>query len=200
MDEISLLSRFELTADWIHTFVTESNLIDPQLGSSVPGTPLYDNHRDALLYALHTAADDRYALPTEVHKLLMRGSPLAGALRTQSAKIGINDTLAPQFVKRELWRWNRNLCQAIDLLRTDDDSIPEIRKKSDLWGLHFELLNIRPYETCNGKVGRVLMVNHALLVDLAPWIIPSKAREEYFNGIRRHPSANWGANPPEDQL
>lgn len=200
MDETSLLDQFGLTTDWIHTFITESNLIDPQLGPCGPGTPLYDNHRNALLYALYTAAEDRYALPTEVHKLLLNGNPLAGQLRKQATKIGINDVLAPQLVKREFWKWNRNLCQTIDSLRTDDNSIPEARKKADIWGLHFEMLNIRPYELFNGKVGRVLMVNHALLVDIAPWIIPSKAREEYFNGIRRHPSATWGANPPEDQL
>ena len=40
------------------------------------------------------------------------------------------------------------------------------------------------------------MVNHALLVDLDPWIIPCvTGREDYFDIIRNHPSAQWGIYP-----
>jgi hypothetical protein len=139
-------------------------------------------------------------LPNEIYKLLNRGG-LGHGLRTQEQEIGGLPVLSPQLIKRELFLWNRHVGQVVDSLRTDDDSIPEEQKRSEIWGLHCELLNIRPYDHYNGKVGRVLMVNHALLTDTQPWIVPSVDRSEYVSTIRRHHSAKWGTNPPNcDQL
>lgn len=201
MDHNIIMEGFGITPEWVHQFLTESNLIDPQPGPSEPGSLIYDGHRDALLYALLMAASDRYAPPLEVYKLLAHGHHLANGLRAQKVRVGDREALAPQLIKHELWKWNRRLYQTVDLLRTDDDSIPVEHKKSEIWGLHCELMNILPYDRFNGKVGRVLMVNHALLTDTPVWVIPAASRQEYFNVIRRHPSAQWGTNPPvEDQL
>ena len=201
MEPLEVLKPLGITSDWVHTFLTESNAIDPQPGSSEPGSPVYDGHREALLYALYMSADDRYALPYEVYKLLNRGESLGRGLRNQEVAIGGRAVLPHRMIKRELFRWNRRVCQAIDSLRTDEDTIPEERKRAEIWGLHCELMSIHPYDHFNGKVGRILMVNHALLTDAKAWVIPAASRQEYFNTIRQHPSAEWGTNPPtEDQL
>jgi hypothetical protein len=199
MNESELLRKAGLTADWLHEFITESNKIDPQPDDG-PGSDVYTRHRDSLLYAIRAGVDDRYALPREVHRLLL-GKDEPYELRTQPFRIGINDVLPAGMVKKEFWKWNRRLQQAIDLLRTDDNSIPAEHKRAEIWGLHCELMNIRPFDSCNGKMGRVLMVNHALLVDLVPWVIScDHGREDYFDVIRTHPSSAWGNNPPSDDL
>ena len=204
-EDTELFRQAGLRADWAHEFVRESNKIDPQPGSSEPGTPLYDRHMEAVLYALKMAAEDRYALPKTIHEILMLGHPraaeLAGKNRTQEAKVGINQCLDPILVPQFIWSWNHRVREVIDSLRTDDDSIDPDDKIVPIWDLHCEFENIRPYEIFNGKVGRILMVNHALLVDVNPWIIPCElGREDYFDMIRYHESGKWGLNPPESYL
>jgi hypothetical protein len=199
MDEAELFRQAGLPSDWLHEYVTESNKIDPQPGPNHPGTLVYDGHRAAVLYAIRMASEDRYALPKVVHELLLgEDNPLAGHLREHDIKIGLNEALPAVLVPQFIWAWNRTTHIVIDELRTDDDSIDESDKISRVWDLHCEFENIHPYELYNGKAGRILMVNHALLVDVDPWIIPCElGREDYFDMIRSHPSADWGINPPE---
>lgn len=198
MDESELFRQAGLTPEWVHEFVVESNKIDPQPGSSELGSVVYDAHHAAVVYAIRMASEDRYALPKAVHELLIPGNPLGGKLRTQNVKIGLNKVLPYTHVPRFMWKWNRVAAMTVDSLRTDDDSIDPDDKIWNVWRLHCEFENIHPYELYNGKVGRVLMVNHALLVDVDPWVIPCDAgRENYFDLIRRDPSALWGTDPPD---
>ena len=198
MEETELLYQAELSADWVHRFVTESNKIDPQPGSNEPGTLLYDGHREAVIYAIRMASEHRYALPNAIYKLLLREHPLAGKLRKRDIQIGLNPILEVTRVAYFLWKWNRSVQETIDSLRTKKGADPDF-KAAEIWALHCEFENIHPYEIYNGKVGRVLMINHALLVDLSPWIILcAEGREEYFDIIRSHPSATWGLQATED--
>jgi hypothetical protein len=196
MLESELLYQADLSEQWVHDFVVESNKIDPQPGTGEPGTLVYDGHRNAVIYAIEMAAESRFALPNAVHKLLLCDHPLAGKLRKQDIKIGLNYILEARFVPYLIWEWNRLLYRVINTLRTKKQSTVEC-KMLEVWNLHLEFENIHPYELYNGKVGRVLMLNHALLVDIEPWIIPcNEGREYYFDLIRTHPSASWGLDPP----
>lgn len=198
MEEAELFRQAGLPSDWADEFVAESNKIDPQPGPDGPGTVLFDAHREALVYAIRMASEDRYAPPNEVHKLLLPEHPLAGELRSRVLKIGVTPVLSPTLVPHFLWKWNRSVHHVVDELRTDDDSIDPDTKIESVWDLHCEFESIHPYELYNGKVGRILMVNHALLVDVEPWIIPCDlGREDYFDVIRQHPSYCWGVSPPE---
>jgi len=197
MEELELLHQAELSVDWIHEFVVESNKIDPQPSGNEPGFLLYDGHREAALYAIRMAAEGHFALPNAIHKLLLRDHPLAEKLRTHNIKIGLNCILEARFVHYLLWRWNWSVKNVMNHLRTARN-IDSEDKVAEVWALHCEFENIHPYELYNGKVGRILMLNHALLADIDPWVIPctSLSRECYFDLIRNHPSANWGLNPP----
>lgn len=198
MEEAELLNQARLSQDWVDEFVVESNKIDPQGQPDGPGTVLYDGHREAVLYAIRMASEDRYALPHAVHKLLLRDDPLAEQVRRRDVKIGLNHVLEASHVPRLFWQWNRRTHETIDSLRVDDDSVDPGHAIAEVLGLHAMFENIHPYEVYNGKVGRVLMVNHALLVDVEPWIIPCDlGREDYFDMIRHHPSAQWGIDPPD---
>lgn len=196
MEQLKVLAPLGITDSWLHTFVTESNEIDPLPGPSTPGTAVYDHHLEALSYALLMAAMDRYALPHEVYKLLTRGDVV---LRSHPVSLGGIDLIPPQRVKQELFYWNRRVYQTIDSLRTDDASISEAQKRAEVWGLHYELMNLRPYDRLNGKVGRILMASHAALTDAQAWVVPASSRLEYFASIRRHPSAQWGVSPTHSQ-
>jgi len=199
MNESELFRQAGLPSDWADEFVTESNKIDPQPGPNGPGTVIFDGHREAVVYAIRMASEDRYALPNVVHKLLLRDHPAAERLRSRDIKIGLNEVLPATLVPHFLWKWNKSVQMVIDSLRTDDDSIDPDLKITEVWDLHCEFENIHPYELYNGKVGRILMVNHALLIDVEPWIIPCDlGREDYLDMIRNHASADWGINPPAD--
>lgn len=199
MDISELFKQAGLPQGWAHEFVIESNLIDPQPGPSGPGSVLYDAHMEALIYAIRMASEDRYALPKTVHELLLPGHPLAGILRTHEVKIGLNDLLPVAQVSHFMWKWNRAAQMMVDDLRTDDDSLDPDDKITEIWESHCEFENIHPFELYNGKVGRCLMVNHALLVDVNPWIIPCElGREDYFDMIRSHPSSRWGTHPVKE--
>jgi hypothetical protein len=198
MEEIELFHQAGLTPEWVDEFVTESNKIDPQPGPQGPGSLLFDGHREAVVYAIRMASEDRYALPHEIHRLLLRDHPRAGELRCGELKIGGAKIVAAKHVPYLFWKWTRTTQEVIDSLRTDDkDAVDPDTSISCIWDLHCEFENIHPYELYNGKVGRVLMVNHALLVDIDPWIIPCEVgREDYFNVIRSHESVGWADHPP----
>jgi len=198
MDEAELLYQAQLSPEWVHDFVTESNKIDPQPDPGEPGSVIYDGHREALIYAIRMAAASRFALPNAAHRLLLREHPLAGKLRKRDIKIGLNYILEATHVPYFMWRWNRAVHRTINILRTRRKRVPLELKLFELWDLHCEFENIHPYELYNGKVGRVLLANHALLIDIDPWIVPCETgRELYFDLIRDHSSAAWGLDPPD---
>lgn len=198
MTESELFRQAELSSDWVEAFVVESNLIDPQPGPEGPGSVLFDGHREAVVYAIRMASEDRFALPNTVHKLLLRDHPLASQLRRRELKIGLNEVLPATLVPHFFWKWNRSVHRVIDSLRTGAGAVTPDLKISEIWDLHCEFESIHPYELYNGKVGRVLMLNHALLADAKPWITFELGRESYLDTIRNHASADWGVNPPED--
>jgi hypothetical protein len=198
MDETELFHQAGLPEDWVTKFVVESNKIDPQPGPDGPGTLIFEGHREAVVYAIRMASEDRYAPPNAVHRLLLRDHPAAEKLRSRDLKIGLNDILPATLVPHSLWKWNKSVHQVIDSLRVSDRSIDPDLKFDEICDLHCEFENIHPYELYNGKVGRILMVNHALLVDMDPWIVTCLKREDYLDMIRDHPSSEWGVNPPED--
>src|SRR5215467_10628722 len=164
-----MMNDFELEADWAHAYCVESNQIDPQPGENELGSPLYDLHRAALGHVVSAALDDRYALPRELHEMLLPDHPLAGVPRAQHSMIGFRKMLHPRRVPYYTWRWNTDARETIGELRSRHSTPDE--RQSLLWDLHCELMNIRPFELYNGRVGRLLMVNHAILLGEQPPLI-----------------------------
>ena len=50
---------------------------------------------------------------------------------------------------------------------------------------HVKFERIRPYEDCNGRIGRLLMLKECLRHDVTPFIIDDKRRAGYLDGIRQ---------------
>lgn len=177
--------------DWIATFLRESNAIDPQPTDRDPETPANKWHEEALLYAIQLAHEDRFALPREAHQLLLREDPRAGRVRENEMLIGFRETMPAKLIPRHFIAWNQRVLQVISGLRKADSTTEE--RRLAIWDLHLELMVIHPYELFNGKVGRILLVNHALLVDVEPWYVQcATERAEYFAQIRNHPAnGSW---------
>jgi hypothetical protein len=185
--------RAGLSLSWAHEFVVESNQIDPQPGENAPGSPLYDLHYAALAHVVATSLEDRYALPRDLHSMLLPGHPLAGVSRSQPITIGFRKMLHPRRVAHFTWRWNADVRETIGELRSRPCTWDE--RQDLIWDLHCELMNIRPFEIYNGRVGRLLLANHAILLGIEPALIRSDSREDYLARIRSHPSAAWVDEP-----
>jgi hypothetical protein len=199
MTSATSLSEAELAAvgvdrDWLDDFVRESNLLDPQ-PSCEPGQAGYDLHMEAVLYAVRCAVADCFALPREVHRILLPDHPFGGIDREQPFRMGFRMMLQPHRVPYYCWRWNCDARERIGALRTRRRDAVAWQRQQEIWDLHCELMNIRPFELYNGRVGRALMVNHAILAGEDPWIVPFSSRALYVSTIQQHPSADWVYQP-----
>ena len=54
----------------------------------------------------------------------------------------------------------------------------------DILDFHVKFERIRPYEDCNGRVGRLIMLKECLRHGIVPFIIDDKRRTGYLDGIR----------------
>ena len=55
----------------------------------------------------------------------------------------------------------------------------------EILDLHVQFERIRPFEDCNGRIGRLLMLKECLRHGVTPFIIDDKRRTGYLNGIRQ---------------
>lgn len=182
-----------IDSEWAHEFVIESNQIDPQPGVNAPGAPLYDLHHAALQHVIAMGSADRYALPRDIHRMLLPDHPLAGVLRSHAYIMGFKKMLHHRRVPYYTWRWNMDARETIGEIRSREST--EEERQTLLWDLHCELMNIRPFEIYNGRVGRLLLVNHALLLGEEPVLIRFQERDDYLDTISAHPSATWVHEP-----
>lgn len=63
----------------------------------------------------------------------------------------------------------------------------ELKKSVDLEDIldfHVKFERIRPYEDCNGRVGRLIMLKECLRHGIIPFIIDDKRHTGYLDGIR----------------
>ena len=51
--------------------------------------------------------------------------------------------------------------------------------------LHVRFERIRPFEDCNGRIGRLLMLKECLRRDVIPFVIDDKRRTGYLEGLRQ---------------
>ena len=55
----------------------------------------------------------------------------------------------------------------------------------EILDLHVRFERIRPFEDCNGRIGRLLMLKECLRHDVTPFVIDDKRRTGYLDGIRQ---------------
>ena len=167
-----------LTQDFMEDFVFESNMIDPQPGhQNVPGDPHWDDHYEALQFVINRGEDKILAPPQDVHEVLMANlkgmAHEAGNLRTCRVMAGSRTCPDWHEVPRLLKNWED---EAYYRLKNEDFLDPEAL----VWKLHIDYETIHPFVDGNGRSGRLLMVNHALLLGIDPWIVKFDERLDYY--------------------
>ncbi|MBQ3199452.1 MAG: Fic family protein [Firmicutes bacterium] len=55
----------------------------------------------------------------------------------------------------------------------------------EILDLHVRFERIRPFEDCNGRIGRLLMLKECLRYEVTPFVIDDKRRTGYLDGIRQ---------------
>ena len=55
----------------------------------------------------------------------------------------------------------------------------------EILDLHVRFERIRPFEDCNGRIGRLLMLKECLRHEVTPFVIDDKRRTGYLDGLRQ---------------
>lgn len=166
---------------FLHSFVHEHNLIDPQPGHlNSPGDPHYDDHLNAAAYVVKLSTLGKRVEPRNIHRRLMRRlkgfEKEAGRFRRWDVQVGGHTCPYWERVPTLLRLWTITLkdIPRIALLTEEE-------RRAWVWRTHVEYEHIHPFSDGNGRSGRLLMLNHALLVGLEPWYVPYADRYAYYD-------------------
>lgn len=167
---------------FLEEFVHESNLIDPQPGhENKPGDAHFDDHLKAANLAVKLAEEDSIAPPDLVHETLMRNlkgmRKHAGVYREEYVSVGNRLCPPPEAIPDLMKKWNKRV--SFDIRRAKKTGSKK-SKEQLVWDLHISYEYVHPWIDGNGRSGRVLMLNHALILDLKPWIVHYNNRVEYY--------------------
>lgn len=173
---------FKPEKGWLIDFVTESNEIDPQPGfENERGDPRFDDHMKALKHAITYGNANDIADPFEIHKMLMgRMWPeIAGKIRTERVSVGNYECPQPDQIVDMLYDWNGHVERMFKDKFFDKKDI--VNNKKTVIQLHIQFERIHPFRDGNGRTGRIVMANHALVAGVQPWITEYDKRYDYYN-------------------
>jgi Fic family protein len=185
---------------WKELFVYESNWIDPQPGynGTIPGCPMFENHMNALNFALSDGWELTYSTPLDIHRMLTKGIPFfedrdnSGKYRTVDVWIGHdlcpNPILLPNLMNQWYEVTNKMMNSFIDKCGNQDEA------RRIAWISHHMFEVIHPFIDGNGRTGRLLLakVLHDLGYD--PLIVKFDDRAEYYEAIQDFRDNNWTGN------
>ena len=178
---------------WKHTFVYESNLIDPQPGfvGNHSGCTLYNNHMNALNFALSSGWEITKHTPLDLHRFLTKNIPFfengnSGQYRTVDVWIGHDLCPSPVVIPSLMDNWFDFTKKIMD--SANDNKISAL--DAALLSHHFFEV-VHPFIDGNGRTGRLLI--QKILTDLGadPIIIRFDDRAEYYEAIDSFRDQYW---------
>ena len=183
----------------MHTFIVETNKIDPQYDESGtlipganPGDPMYDNHVNAFEYIPQTRTTSTVDLVKDIHRELTRGISIyedrGNSGRFRQCSVTIAGQTAPNpYVAEELIRTVLQSAMyrisAIEIYNRDLRKSPQ--DALDLaWWCHNLFECAHPFVDGNGRTGRVLLNEVLRRLGHERIVIYDKDKEEYYRRIQ----------------
>ena len=172
---------FKPTDEWMDKFVRESNKIDPQPGhKNEPGDAHYDDHLGTLQMVIREANAGFASHYVDVHRALMSGlkgmEKEAGNLRTCDVRVGPRICPSHWDIRDLISEWDEATRSKICEKRARSTAQAEAL----VWRIHVDYEHIHPFVDGNGRSGRLLMVNHAIILGIQPWIVEYDKRHRYY--------------------
>jgi Fic family protein len=169
---------------WKHTFVYESNLIDPQPGyvGTHSGCTLYNNHMSALNFVLSDGWELNQNTPLDIHRLLTRGIPFfeqdggSGSYRNCNVFIGGTKAPSPYMIQNLMSQWfyiSDKLMQDESLSAFDVATL-----------VHHMFEVVHPFIDGNGRTGRLLFQKVLFQLGHDPQIIFNNKKDLYYQDIQ----------------
>lgn len=177
------MNKFAPPYQWLEKFVIESNKIDPQPGfKNEVGDPRFDDHLDALKASIIFGNVGHTVDYCQLHRVLMSRmwEEIAGVRRDVAVRVGNHLCPEPTLIKSLMDDWDS---EVMGQLLTGYKKTKQ-EKENSVWDLHIEFERIHPFRDGNGRTGRLLMVNHALILGLEPWIIEHKNVDKYYERFK----------------
>lgn len=146
---------------WEQKFVEHSSALDRAIPSQ--------EHIRALHYAVTLGTKNKHVSPHILDTML------TGSGFREVEQKGAAD---PSVVSEYLWLWCRAARKYIP------STIKVSAKTAMAFSLHHEFMRIAPFKNFNGSIGRILLVNHMLLLNLSPCTILESDRKRYERWLK----------------
>lgn len=182
----------------LHETTTASNLIEhePPTGSS------FNNHWKAALLCATAAEEGQVLHPRVLHQVLFDGLPYPEAAHGLHRHSNVGVRTAGGF---HTFPDHQNVARLMDEWWTylTDDMLEDgrdlnVRNADTRWQFHAWFEAIHPFADGNGRVGRMVWWNLAMLVRVQPVLVAFEERFAYYDRLeawRREHGNKPGMNP-----
>jgi len=174
-------------------FIHNSNAIDPQPGYSgnTPGCPMYENHMDALQFALSKDWEITNQSCLDIHRILTRDIPFfesqnaSGLYRKCDVYIGGEKCPSSFLIDELMQTW---FVITSDLIKAKVDPLIAA------WVSHHIFENIHPFIDGNGRTGRLILNKVLTQMGHEPIIVQYANRYEYYDSINKFKNLHFKNN------
>jgi len=172
----------KIDKELLNDYVRESNAIENIFVKE--NHHLFKDHLAAAKFVLKSALELKtLAEVKKIHQILMeRELPEAGKFRKVFVWVGSELKPPPRIVSKLMAQWEQFLQESIKSAYP----LKAKTKEKIAWHYHNWFESIHPFVDGNGRIGRLILNNIRLLLNLSWLVIPCSKKEEYYNEI-----VNW---------
>lgn len=193
MDSLIIMPWYEPVADWKEIFVIESNRIDPQPGylGNHRGCKMFDNHMNALNFAITSDFELKDSTPLDIHRYLTKGISffenygMSGRYRDCGVSIGGHECPKFNMIPHLISQWFSCTKNWIESSVGYDNALKVA------WASHNMFEVIHPFIDGNGRTGRLLFNKIMTEMGYDPVIFFYDDVESYYNCIQNFRDLYW---------
>lgn len=179
--------------DWKDIYVIESNKIDPQPGYSgnYKGCQMFDNHTNALNFAISCDIELKENTPLDIHRFLTKGIPffenvnMSGQYRTCSVWIGGHECPKFNMIPHFMNQWFNSTLDWMNKSTSYESAVKVA------WASHNMFEVIHPFIDGNGRTGRLIFNKVLVSLGYDPVIFFYDDVESYYDCIQNFRDLFW---------